>query len=34
LQRDDTTLTDAEADAALQHALDALRRAYGAALRG
>jgi phenylalanyl-tRNA synthetase beta chain len=34
LQRDDTTLTDAEADAALQLALGGLRKAYGATLRG
>jgi phenylalanyl-tRNA synthetase beta chain len=34
LQCDDTTLTDAEADAALQRALDELRKSYGATLRG
>jgi phenylalanyl-tRNA synthetase beta chain len=34
LQRDDTTLTDAEADTALRHALDALHDAHGATLRG
>jgi phenylalanyl-tRNA synthetase beta chain len=34
LQRDDTTLTDAEADAAIQRALDELRAEHGATLRG
>jgi phenylalanyl-tRNA synthetase beta chain len=34
LQRDDATLTDAEADAALQQVLGGLRGAHGATLRG
>jgi phenylalanyl-tRNA synthetase beta chain len=34
LQRDDATLTDAEADTALQHVLRALLSAHGATLRG
>jgi phenylalanyl-tRNA synthetase beta chain len=34
LQRDDSTLTDAEADATLQRALETLRAAHGATLRG
>jgi len=34
LQREDATLTDGEADAALQHVLGALRSAHGATLRG
>jgi phenylalanyl-tRNA synthetase beta chain len=34
LQRDDATLTDVEADAALGRALEALRSAHGATLRG